>query len=110
MSVRENIELYGLQDEAQIMDVLVDELGAVEHPNQENAYILGNQPFYTPRFAENHISILSFNNTPLPDSLVEALVDHPEVFPDDILVRWTQEQDLIFEATLGELRGRTTSS
>ncbi len=48
------------------------------------------------------ISILSFNNVPLPDSLIEALVDHPELFPDGILVRWTQEQDLIFEATLGE--------
>jgi hypothetical protein len=109
MSVRrENIELYGPQDEAQIMEVLVDEFGAVEHPNQENAYILENQPFYTPRFAEDHISILSFNNTPLPDSLIEALVEHTELFPDDVLVRWTHEQDLILEATLGQLRARAT--
>ena len=47
----------------------------------------------------------SFNYVPLPDSLLEALVEHAELFPDDILVRWTQEQDLYFEATLGQLRG-----
>ncbi len=106
MSVKENIELYGLQNSAQYVEVLSGEFGATQHPNQENAYVLEHQPFYAPRPVEDHISILSFNNTPLPDSLIEALVDHPELFPDDVLVRWTQEQDLLFEATLGELRGR----
>ncbi len=105
ISVRENIELYGLQNSAQYVDILSGEFGAAEHPNQENAYVLEHRPFYAPRPVEDHISILSFNNIPLPDSLVEALVDHPELFPDNILVRWTQEQDLILEATLGELRG-----
>jgi hypothetical protein len=106
MSVRENIELYGLQDTRRLAEVLRSEFGAIEHPRQENAYILENLPLYSPRVIDDHISILSFNNKPLPDSLVEALVKHSELFPDDVLIRWTQEQDLIFEATLGELRGQ----
>jgi len=106
MSVRENIELYGLSDEEQCVEILLNEFGAVKHPNQADACILKSVPFYVPRLAEDHISVLSFNNTALPDSLVEALVDHPNLFPDDILIRWTQEQELIFEATLGELRGK----
>ncbi len=108
MSVRENIELYGLQDAQPLVEVLASEFGAKEHPRQSNACILDYRPFYTPRSAEDHIFILSFNNSPLPDSLVEALVDHAELFPDNIRIRWTQEQDLILEATLGQLRGRRT--
>ncbi len=100
------MELYGLQNSGQYVEVLSAEFGATKHPNQDNAYILEQQPFYAPRVAGDHISILSFNNVPLPDSLIEALVAHAELFPDNILVRWTQEQDLIFEATLGELRGQ----
>ncbi len=108
MSVRENIELYGVQNEEQIVEILVDEFGATIHPRQEGAYVLESLAFYEPRLVEDHISILSFNNNPLPDSLSEALVDHTELFSDDVLIRWTQEQDLILEATLGQLRGRAT--
>jgi len=104
--MRENIELYGLQSTEQLAEVLSSEFGATKHPNQADAYVVESCPFYAPGLADDHISILSFNNTPLPDSLNEALVDHRELFPDDILVRWTQEQDLIFEAKLGQLRGR----
>ena len=106
MSVRENIELYGLPDEEEYVKVLTSEFGAAKHPNQADSYMLEGLPFHAPRPADDHLSILSFNNAPLLDSLIEALVDHHELFPDDILVRWTQEQDLIFEATLGQLRGR----
>ncbi len=105
MSVRENIELYGLEDAEQYVEVLSSEFGAARHPHQDDAYILEQQPFYAPRPVDDHISILSFNNRPLPDSLIQALVRHPETFPDDILIRWTQEQELLFEATLGQLRG-----
>ena len=105
MSLRENIELYGIQNEEQIIEILVDEFGATVHPRQAGSYVLENLPFHAPRSVNDHISILSFNNTPLPDSLLVALVDHREWFPDTILIRWTQEQDLILEATLGELRG-----
>ncbi len=68
--------------------------------------MLGGTPFHAPRLTGDHISILSFNNIPLPDAIIEALVDHRELFADDFVVRWVQEQDLLFEATPGELRGR----
>ncbi len=106
MSVRENIELYGLSDQEESAKTLIEEVGATQHPSQEHACILDGLPFHAPRLAGDHVSILSFNNTPLPDSLIEALVDHREFFPDHILIRWTQEQDLLLEATLGELRGQ----
>ena len=106
MSVRENIELYGLADPEHDSRTLAEEAGATQHPSQADAYILDGLPLHAPRLAGDHISILSFNDVPLPDSLIPVLVDHPETFPDDILVRWTQEQELILEATLGELRGR----
>ncbi len=110
MSVRENIELYGLPDQEDSAKALIDEVGATQHPRQEDAYVLDGLPFHAPRPAGDHISILSFNNIPLPDTLIEVLVDHREFFPDNILIRWTQEQDLIFEATLGELRGRAVDN
>ena len=106
MSVRENLELYGLPEPEQDGQTLTERSGATQHPSQKDAYILDGLPFHAPRVAGDHISVLSFNNIPLPDSLIEALVDHTELFPDDVLVRWTQEQDLILEATLGQLRGR----
>ncbi len=68
---------------------------------------LEDRKFYAPGVADDHTTVLSFNNIPLPDSLIEAMVEHPELFPNDILIRWTQEQDLILEATLGQLRGQT---
>ncbi len=100
MSVRENSELHGLKNAEKLTEVLSDEIGAVKHPNQENALILQDGPLYTLRLAGDHISILSFNNLPLPHSLIEMLVDHPELFPDDTLIRWTEEQAVILEATL----------
>ncbi len=108
MSVRENIELYGLQNSAEYVDILSGEFGANKHLNQENAYVVERHSFYAPRPVEDHFSILSFNNLPLSDCPIEALADHPKLFPDGILVRWTQEQELIFEATLGQLGGKTT--
>ncbi len=68
MSVRENIELYGLQSTEQNVEVLSSEFGAVKHLNQEDAYVLEQHPFYAPRPLDDHICILSFNNIPLPDS------------------------------------------
>jgi hypothetical protein len=110
MSVRENIELYGGIDNEQYLHTLEVEYGVTNHPRESRAYILEGLPFYAPRAARDHLSILSFNNLPLPDALLEALVLHPELFPDDVLVRWMQEQDLILEATLGALRGRATET
>ncbi len=106
MSVRENLELYGLQDEGRYVELRTSEMGATKHTDKADAYIMERLPFYAPRRVEDHLSILSFNNAPLPDSLVDALVDHPELFPDDVLIRWTQQQELILEATPGHLRGQ----
>ncbi len=76
---------------------------------RENVFVVEHCPFYRTRVADDHISILSFNNIPLSDSLIEGLMNHPELFPDDIRLGWTQEQDLILEATLGELRGHVAT-
>ncbi len=73
MSVRENIELYGLSAQEESAKTWIEEVGATEHPRQEDAYMLDGLPFHAPRPAGDHISILSFNNTPLPDALVEGL-------------------------------------
>jgi hypothetical protein len=100
MSVREHIEPYALRDQAKLVDVLVDEFGVIKQPSRSRPY-LGGLPYHAPRPAEDHTSMLSFNNSPLPDFPIEALVIHAELFSDDILMCWTQEQDLIFEATLG---------
>lgn len=106
MSVRENIELYGLTDPQHDGQALAESSGAVKHPSQRDAYVLDGLPFHGPRPAGDHLSILSFNNIPLPDSLIQALTEHTELFPDNVLIRWTQEQELILEATLRELRSR----
>ncbi len=105
MSVRENIEVYGGLDNKRYIQSLKAEYRAAEHPGKDHAYIVEGLPFHEPREAEDHFSILSFNNLPLPDALLEALVNHPELYPDNLRIRWTQEQDLILEATLGEIRG-----
>ncbi len=110
MSVRENIELYGRIDDERYLHTLTVEYGAIRHPDEKHAYIVEGLPFHAPRAAQDHLVILSFNNLPLSDALLEALILHPESFPDDVLVRWTQEQDLILEATLGQLRGRRTKT
>ncbi len=106
MSVRENIELYGGIDDERYLHTLTVEYGAVPHPNENRAYVVEGLPFHETQVVQDHLSVLSFNNLPLPDAILEALVLHPELFPDDVLVRWTQEQDLILEATLGQLRGQ----
>lgn len=43
MSVRENIELYGLQSTESFVEVLNSEFGAVKHPNQADAYVVEQQ-------------------------------------------------------------------
>jgi hypothetical protein len=105
VSVRENIELYGLADEEEFVKVLSSELSAAKHPNQADSYMLEGLSFHALKPADDHLSILGFNIAPLHDSLIEAWVDHTELFPNDILIRWTQGQDLIFEVILGQQKG-----
>src|SRR5687767_13864186 len=100
MSIKENLELYCKLDIENYIQILRDELNAQDHPNQTNAYLLDRLPFYRPKQMEDHISILGFNNIPLPISLIQALIDHPELAQDSVVIRWIQEQDLILENTL----------
>jgi len=105
MSLRENIQCFYQIDAEKYLKVLKEEHGAQDHPSKPGSLLIeDDQPFYQPEQIEDRLSILGFNYTPLPNQLIHALVDHPELAPDDTLVRWTQEQDLILETTLGELR------
>jgi len=107
MSLRENIQFFHQINIEKYLDVLKEEHDAQDHPSQPGAlFIDETHPFYRPQQIDDHLSILGFNFTPLPDQLFQALIDHPELAPDDTLVRWTQEQDLILETTLGELRNQ----
>jgi len=105
MSIRENIELYpSILELEKYLNILTKEFGAQEHPAQEGAFMADGIPFFSPRESGDHLSILGFNKIPLPYSVIQALVDHPELASDDHIIRWTQEQELIFECTLGDLR------
>ncbi|MGA7193687.1 MAG: hypothetical protein WBW94_08660 [Anaerolineales bacterium] len=104
MSIRENIEIYPPLDLHQFLEVLKRDYGLVEHPSQAGALTIDGLSFYSPRISGDHVSILGFNKAPIPDTVVQALVEHPELVPNDVVIRWTQEQELIFECTLGELR------
>jgi len=104
VSIRENIELSNFGGLDEYKRILMEELGAKEHPAQPGALMLESFPFYSPREAKEHVSILSFNKVPLPFGLITALISHPELFPDEIVIRWIQEQDVIFESALGVLR------
>jgi len=106
MSLRENIELFHQLDIDKYLDVLKQDFGVRDHPSQTNSFLVGDPglPFYKPRQAEDHISILGFNYVPLPSILLQAMVDHPELIPDGAFVRWTAEQELIMESYLGDLR------
>ena len=108
MSIRENIQFFHHVNIEKYMNVLRTKYGVKDHPAQENSFLIENgPPFYKPQQIEDHVSILGFNNTPLPDFLLQALIDHPELAPDDVIIRWTQEQDMVLEATLGELRSQS---
>ena len=104
MSIRENIELYHPLNLDQFLETLKRNYGLIEHPSQTGALILDGLSFYSPRVSGDHISILGFNKAPLPYLVIQALVEHPKFAPDHVVIRWTQEQELIFEGTLGDLR------
>jgi len=104
MSVRENIQFYPGVNIEQYMEVFKTDYGAEAHPAQPGALLVDGLPFYSPQTAEDHTFILGFNYVPLPDVLLDALIRHTEHVSDTLLIRWTQEQDLLFETTLKDLR------
>ncbi len=110
MSIRENIEIYYPLRIEQYLEALSREEGAQKHPDQAGAFIVEGLPFYSPKYVEDHISILSFNKVPLPYPLLQTLVEHPELVPDAVLIRWTIEQDLLLDSTMGEMRSKDLRS
>lgn len=106
MSVREVIRFFHQFDPEEYMSILKQERGAIEHPAQPDAYMVDNLPFYKPIEKKEYVYVLSFNHVPLPDILIEALVDHPELVPDEVLLFWTIEQEILVETTMGEVRGK----
>src|SRR5271157_878595 len=103
MSIRENIEIFHKFDIETYISVLENEFGVRSHPAQMGCYLIDEPglPFYKPQQMGDHVSILGFNKVPLSDTLLQALIKHPEIVPDRTVVRWTQEQELIVETTMG---------
>jgi len=104
MSLRENIQIFHHFDLDTYLEILKAKHGARDHPAQSGSYLLEGLPFYKPKQTEEYIFVLGFNNAPLPGLLIEALVNHPELVPDDVLIRWTIEQELLLDTTMGEIR------
>lgn len=63
-------------------------------------------PFYKPQEVDENISVVGFNHVPLPDTLIWALANYPELVPDSTLVSWLIEEDVFLESTMGEIRKR----
>jgi len=106
MSIRENIQFHHRLDPEEYLEVLKNEYEVRNHPAQKDAFLIGDPglPFYKPKQIEDHISVLGFNYAPLSDLLIQALVDLPDLVPDDVRICWTSEQDLILETTMGAIR------
>ena len=106
MSIHENIQFFHHVNIGEYLDILRVEFDAKEHPAQQGAYLLEGLPFYEPRQSEFYVHILGFNYAPLSSLLITALINHPELAPEDTFVQWTAEQELIVEGTIVELRSR----
>ena len=108
MSVRECIAISHPVDIEQYLKVLQTEFGAQVNPDEEGSYLIGDPPlpFYKPEHFEGHTYISGFNYRPLPEVLVIALAQHPELVPELTRVSWTTEQEGLFIGTLAEVRQR----
>jgi hypothetical protein len=104
MSVKETIQFFHQFNTEAYLILLQEEQGATEHPSEPDAYVVGNTPFYQPRQIEDHVSVFGFNYFPLSSALITVLATHPEIVPDEVLVCWTAEQDLIWKGTMGKVR------
>lgn len=110
MSVRENIQFFHQFDLDTYLEILKADYGAREHPTQSGCYLIDELPFYEPKWIEDHVTVLSFNYVPLSSLLIAALVNHPELVPDEMLICWTIEQELLLDTTIGEIRSKDLSS
>jgi len=106
VTVRENIQIFHQFDIETYLEILEAEHGAKENLNQPGCYLVDDLPFYKPKQSIEYVNILGFNLVPLPGILIDALVNHSELVPDDVLIRWTIEQDLLLDTTMGEIRNK----
>jgi hypothetical protein len=104
MSIRENIQCFHHVDPNEYLRILIDEYGAQPHPHQPDAFLIKGFTFYPPQHAEEYTFVLGFNMVPLSHTLIQALISHPELIMDNVLIRWTQEQDLVAEGTVEDFR------
>ena len=106
MSFRENMQFFHQFDIEEYLSILKKEYEARDHPMQAGSYLIDDPelPFYKPTQSDEHVFIMSFNYAPLPNLLLQALIDYPDLITPDTLVRWTSEQELIVESTIEELR------
>jgi len=104
MSIRENIQFFHRVDSNEYLRILVDEYGAQPHPIQQGAFLVDGLPFYAPQQNDEHTFVLGFNMAPLPHTLIKAMISHPELVPENVLIRWTQEQDMVAEGTVEDFR------
>jgi len=109
MSIRETIQFIPGIDIEQYLEVLKTDYCVDAHPSQPGAFLVDGLPFYCPKTLSGHTFILGFNYAPLPNVLLKPLIYNPELFSSDHLIRWTQEQELIMETTLSELRNQDTA-
>jgi len=110
MTVRENIQIFHQFDVETYLEILKTEQGAKDHPGQPGCYLVDDLPFYKPKQADEYVFVLGFNCVALPGLLIEALASHPELVPDEVLIRWTIEQDLLLDTTMGEIRSKDLPS
>jgi len=108
MSVIESIWISHEVDVESYLTVLQAEFGAVAHPKEAESFLIGDPPslFRRPVHFEGWTYITGFDNQPLSDVLLDALVQHPELAPERTRVNWTVEQDRLFTGTLAEVRQR----
>jgi len=108
MTVRENIQVFHDFDIETYLEILEAEQGAKEHPTQPGCYLVDSLPFYKPKQTDEYVSILGFNLVPLPNVLLDALANHPEIAPDETAVIWTIEQELFLQTTIGKIREKNS--
>ena len=106
MSVYEMLRVFHKFDPDKYLSILKDEHGAKPHPSIDDALKVGKTPFYRPQDGGEYIYIVSFNHIPLPEVVLEAVINHPELVPDDVLIFLSAEVDICLETTAGEERGR----
>ena len=110
MSVREDIQFFHRFDVETYLGILKTEQGAKECPDIPGCYLIENLPFYKPTQADEYVFVLGFDLVPLSGLLIEALANHPELVPDEVMVCWLIEQDLLLETTMGDVRKKLSEN